>query len=371
MFNGIFSNKRILVTGHTGFKGSWLTFWLDQLGAEVFGVSAGIPTKPSLIDLIGSQILPSDRSFMGRVENDEWLKEVVKSVQPDFIFHLAAQSLVKQSFADPLDTFKTNVIGSASTLLAARCLDKEVTVVMVTSDKCYKNNEWVWGYRETDSLGGDDPYSASKACAEIMISSFMKSRPFFDSYSGNNLRIVTARAGNVIGGGDWADGRIVVDTIKSWARSEKVFLRSPASTRPWQHVLEPLSGYLSLAQMTSMDPLLDGESFNFGPSTLTNHTVLDVVQCLSNTWGLAADEAYQISKSDADYKEAGLLSLSCEKAKSLLGWHSVLTFEETINFTGTWYKNYYNKVSLAPELCKQDLNNFCTLADERGLPWCR
>ena len=255
----LFHNRTVLVTGHTGFKGSWLSAWLQHLGANVTGVALNPPSKPSHFEAAALEELVDDKQI--DIREQEALQSIVLDTQPDFVFHLAAQSLVRLSYVNPLETYQTNVFGTLNLLEALRSLEKPCVAVLITSDKCYDNVEWIWGYRETDRLGGLDPYSASKGATELMISSHVRSFFPFDS----SVRIGIGRAGNVVGGGDWADNRIVPDCMRAWSRGENVTLRNPRSTRPWQHVLEPLSGYLTLASALYENPQLHGEPFNFGP----------------------------------------------------------------------------------------------------------
>ena len=263
-----FKNKIAIVTGHTGFKGSWLAMWLESLGAKVVGVALAPPSKPSHFEV--AELAKSIEDHRLDIRDGDELKLLVSRTQPDFVFHLAAQPLVLQSYLDPVGTYQTNVLGTLNLLEALRSLKKKCTSVFITSDKCYKNVEWVWGYRETDTLGGQDPYSASKGAAELVIRSHVKL--FFPT--DGPVRIAVGRAGNVIGGGDWAQDRVVPDCVRSWAKEEPAKLRNPQSTRPWQHVLEPLSGYLNLAAELSQRSELHGEPFNFGPPAHQNHTVM-------------------------------------------------------------------------------------------------
>lgn len=261
----VFANTKVLVTGHTGFKGSWLSLWLTQLGAQVSGISLGVPTEPSHFAAAG--LVERIQDYRLDIRDGTALKSLVQDIQPDFVFHLAAQPLVRRSYADPVETWQTNAMGTINVLEALRGLKNPCVAVLITSDKCYDNVEWVWGYRETDALGGPDPYSASKGAAELAIRSYVRS--YFPK--DGPVRIGVGRAGNVIGGGDWADDRIVPDCVHAWSRGETVQLRNPLATRPWQHVLEPLSGYLNLAIALHLDAKWHGEPFNFGPPAQQNH----------------------------------------------------------------------------------------------------
>ncbi len=330
----IFKEKKVLITGHTGFKGSWLSIWLIHLGAKVVGVSNNEVSKPSNFSV--SEISSVIEDYRIDIRDANEIKTLVEKVQPDFVFHLAAQALVRPSYENPLETMTTNAIGTANVLDALRNLDKKVVAVMITSDKAYDNVEWVWGYRETDRLGGKDPYSASKGMAELAIRCYVDS--FFDKPD-SNVRVGIARAGNVIGGGDWAVDRIVPDCMEAWANGETVNIRSPRATRPWQHVLEPLSGYLCLAEGLCMNDKLHGEAYNFGPSADQNYPVSKLIDEMSNHWNQIKWK--DVSNNKEHVHEAGLLKLNCDKALSDLEWRAALPFEETVKMTVDWYKEYY------------------------------
>jgi len=357
-----FLNKSVLVTGHTGFKGSWLTAWLKKLGANVVGISLDPPTVPS--HFAAMNLADGMVDLRIDIRSNTAIEKAISLAQPDFIFHLAAQSLVRRSYENPLDTWQTNVIGTLNILEALRKLDKPCSVVIVTSDKCYRNNEWVWGYRENDQLGGADPYSASKGAAELAIYSHIQS--YFPSAK-SPVRIASARAGNVIGGGDWASDRIIPDCIKAWSAGMKVELRNPNSTRPWQHVLEPLSGYLNLAIALVKHADLHGEAFNFGPSFLNNYTVLDLVRQMGIYWDKVQwDEA---PTSLQEKYESGLLKLNCDKAMLNLNWHTVMSFEETVCMTVEWYRSYYQKSNNSVSVTNSQIADYSDLAKQRGLFW--
>lgn len=328
-----YKNKSVLVTGHTGFKGSWLVRWLENLGAKVIGLSLDVPTNPSHYDILKSNLDCED--IRCDINDLKTLIEVFERYSPDIVFHLAAQPIVRISYGDPLNTLRTNSIGSVNILQAATQASKLPAILMITSDKCYRNKEWVFGYREIDELGGEDPYSASKACAEIMIKSFFK------SYKNSNgiLRLATARAGNVIGGGDWALSRIVPDCVRAWSENKNVSIHNPSSTRPWQHVLEPLGGYLWLMEILYKQNVdINGESFNFGPSYDQDLTVANLVGYLAKEWGNEA--SYSLSSNNM--KEAGLLKLNCDKAKAMLNWSPVFSTLDTMQMTAKWYKTFYS-----------------------------
>ena len=316
MFGDIYRGKKVLITGHTGFKGSWLSLWLAQLGAKVHGLSFGVPSEPSHFSAADIAFKINDHRI--DIRDGASLNNLVEKIQPDFVFHLAAQALVRPAYLNPTDTWQTNAMGTINVLESLRLLRESCVAVFITSDKCYDNVEWVWGYRETDAMGGQDPYSASKGAAELAIRSYVKS--YFPKAT-SKVRIASARAGNVIGGGDWAGDRIVPDCVKAWSASNTVELRNPHSTRPWQHVLEPLSGYLSLAVVLSQQPEIHGEPFNFGPLAQQNHSVLELVRQMALHW----DEVrwQDVSESGAGPYESGLLKLNCDKALHYLRWRAV------------------------------------------------
>lgn len=357
-----FDGKTVLVTGHTGFKGAWLTAWLKQLGAKVVGVALDPPTNPSHFD--AAQMGRSMTDLRIDVRNRAAVEEAVVSAQPDFLFHLAAQALVRRSYDDPMETWLTNVQGTLHVLEALRKLDKPCSAVIITSDKCYDNVEWVWGYRETDALGGPDPYSASKGAAELAIRSHVKS--FFPKAT-SKVRIASARAGNVIGGGDWATDRIVPDCVKAWSLDNMVELRNPHSTRPWQHVLEPLSGYLNLATAMSRQPELHGESFNFGPPAQQNHSVLELVKQMALHWDKVSWK--DVSQSAKGPYESGLLKLNCDKALHHLRWHAVMGFEDTVRMTAEWYRAFYQQPASIADTTDQQLADYTAIAKQQGLAW--
>ena len=324
-----FQGKKILITGHTGFKGFWLSMILKSLGADVTGVSLkkDKKSKSHFETLDGESLI---KTHYIDIRNLTELKKLIEKIKPHYIFHLAAQALVSESFKDPVNTFTTNTIGSINLLESLRKINFECNAIMITSDKVYENVEWVFGYRENDKLGGSDPYSASKACAELSIKSYFK------SYLNNsNINLSIARAGNVIGGGDWSQNRLVPDCIRSWTKNEVVKLRSPYSTRPWQHVFDPINGYLTLALKLNKDKSLSGESFNFGPDHLSDITVLKAVKKLSDKWGKNAN---YIIEDQNFMKEAKLLRLNCDKSHSLLNWKPMMDLDQCIDMTVEWYK---------------------------------
>ena len=357
-----FDGQTVLITGHTGFKGSWLTAWLKQLGAKVVGIALDPPTEPSHFG--AAQMADEMTDLRIDVCNQVALEEAVISTQPDFVFHLAAQPLVRRSYDNPVETWQTNVLGTLHVLEALRKLDKHCAAVIITSDKCYDNVEWVWGYRETDAMGGPDPYSASKGAAELAIRSHIKS---YFTKSTSKVRIASARAGNVIGGGDWAADRIVPDCVTAWSKDNLVELRNPHSTRPWQHVLEPLSGYLNLAIALSQRPELHGEPFNFGPQAQQNHSVLELVQQMALHWEKVRWR--DVSGSLAGPYESGLLKLNCDKSLHYLEWNAVMGFEDTVRMTAEWYRSYYQEPTKISVTTDAQIADYTAIANQQGLAW--
>ncbi len=366
MFNNIYAGKRIVVTGNTGFKGSWLTLWLELLGASVVGISKDIPSSPSLFDELGlsSRI---DHHFQD-INDALGVTRLLSDARPDFVFHLAAQPIVSEAYENPLETLQTNILGTANVLDAMRVFTHRCNAVIITSDKCYDNVEWPWGYREQDALGGKDPYSASKGAAELIAKTYFRS---WFAKPESKIRMATARAGNVIGGGDWAVDRVVPDCIRAWSKGESVTIRNPRSTRPWQHVLEPLSGYLRVGQLLAEAPEnVNGGAFNFGPNADQNETVLELLNAIGMSWKSGAGGQHQIAEGSPAFAEAGLLKLNCDKALAYLQWRPVLAFAETAAFTGAWYDKFYNGA-------RTDLNDFtigqikayAAAASGKGIPW--
>lgn len=340
------TRKRVLLTGHTGFKGAWLALWLKRLGADVIGISLAPTTTPNLFSL--SDISHTIESYFCDIRDAEKLNNLIQQCQPDVIFHLAAQALVRESYANPLATFSSNIMGTANILDSLRGCETTRVVVMVTTDKVYHNNEWAWPYRETDPLGGHDPYSASKAASEIVISSY---RDAFLKQQG--VAIGNVRAGNVIGGGDWSDNRLIPDIVKAWQSKKQLEVRRPDAIRPWQHVLEPLSAYIKLAEKLWSNPTLAG-SYNFGPNSHEAATVKTVVELVR--------QIISIGKVEYDHGnegpyEAGLLTLDISKAASKLNIRPRWDLEDAVKHTALWYQAYYEGSS-AKTLCEFDINAF-------------
>ena len=364
MYKNIYNNKKVLVTGHTGFKGSWLTCWLLKLGANVVGVSKDIPTTPSMFEVLRLDEKINDYRVDIRDLNE--IKKLLDKERPEFIFHLAAQPIVSVSYIDPIETISSNVLGTANVLEALKDLNFTCTAVIITSDKAYDNVEQVWGYNENDKMGGKDIYSGSKGAAELIIKSYYHS--FFKSKN-SNVRIAIGRAGNVIGGGDWAKDRIVVDCMLAWSKGKKVEIRSPQATRPWQHVLEPLSGYLDLGASLFENNELHGEAFNFGPRAEQNNTVKQLLEDLSTYWNFDnSTEAYKITDNIPFY-EAGLLKLNCDKALFHLKWQANLEYKDTIRFTSEWYYNFYSENDSIFKKTQSQIEEYEQIAKQKSLKW--
>jgi len=353
-----FKNKKVLITGHTGFKGSWLTMWLNILGARVAGISNSFPSSPNHYKLLNlnNKIVSKNLD----IRNLKILKKFIKKYQPDFVFHLAAQAIVKAAYENPIQTWSTNTIGTVNILESLRQLKKKCVAIIVTSDKCYENLEIKRGYHENDRLGGKDPYSASKASADIAIRSYISS---FFSHKNNNVVIATARAGNVIGGGDWSPNRLIPDCIRSWSKKKKVLIRSPNSTRPWQHVLEAIYGYITLAINLNKNKNLHGQAFNFGPAKNQNYKVISVIKLMKRYWQNVSWKLYK--NNNKIFKESSLLKLNSQKAKKNLKWRSVLTFKENISLVTNWYKNFYLNSKQAYKLTSDQIEIYQKILNKR------
>lgn len=330
------SSRKVLLTGHTGFKGGWLAHWLTQLGADVTGIGLPPENDPSLFEL--TDVASTVDSHFADITQTSLVADIVSACQPEVIFHLAAQPLVRRSYDEPIETYRTNVMGTANVLDAARKLACCRAIVNVTTDKCYQNNEWVWGYREDDRLGGYDPYSNSKACSELVTAAYRQS--YFDpaNYDQHRCAVGSARAGNVVGGGDWSVDRLLPDIIRAFERGEPVDIRNPSATRPWQHVLEPLSGYILLAQRLGTGDGDYAEGWNFGPNEESNRDVGWIVETATRLWGNGATSNVA-PEVDAPH-EATFLHLDCSKAKSRLGWKPVWNIEETLQRVIDWHQQY-------------------------------
>jgi len=354
MFNNIYKNKKVLVTGHTGFKGSWLVNWLSELGANVIGVSDIVNTQPSHFSLLESKI---EKSILVDIRNYREIVKIIESYKPEIVFHLAAQALVKSSYHDPILTYETNVIGTLNLLQSCRN-NKVKAFLNITTDKVYENKEWIYPYRENDELGGYDMYSSSKACSEILTQSFRRS---FLKEEGSML-LASVRAGNVIGGGDWADNRIIPDIVRAASTGNITEIRSPLAIRPWQHVLEPLSGYLVVGENLLNGNSKHATSFNFGPNKELVLTVKELIEECGNCW----DKIRYELKENNDFHEANILKLDCTKSNSKLGWKPVWNAETTIHKTIGWYKAYYEEGEL---LTNKDLAAYTSDAKRMKLNW--
>lgn len=324
-------NRKVLLTGHTGFKGGWLSLWLQHLGADVVGYSLAPPTQPNLFEK--AKVADGMHSVLGDIRDSDSLLTLLSDEKPEIVFHLAAQPLVRESYEDPRYTYETNVIGSLNVLEAVRQNDSVRAVVMVSTDKCYENKEWVWGYRETDPMGGHDPYSSSKACAELLVASYRASYFNAKNYLQHKTAIATARAGNVIGGGDWAMDRLFPDIIKAANQNRPIDLRFPNAIRPWQHVLEPLSGYIKLAECLVSDGMQFADGWNFGPGPESSKTVKWITEHLVDALGSSTKVT---TNSNNQPHEASNLTLECSKAANLLNWHPRWDLETALDKVVTW-----------------------------------
>ncbi len=357
LFRNAYHRRKVLVTGHTGFKGSWLSFWLLQMGANVCGYSLSPETRPDHFSLLDMKV----DTHTADIRDAPKLAVCFQSFEPEIVFHLAAQSLVRRSYREPLDTFGVNVMGTANLLEACRVTKSVRAVVIVTSDKCYRNNEWEWGYREIDPMGGHDPYSASKGCAELVTAAFRDS--FFSTETGHPVLIATARAGNVIGGGDWAEDRLIPDVARAFRKKEVMKIRNPQGLRPWQHVLEPLSGYLMLGRYLLEGKRAFADAWNFGPAEDDTLPVMTLLERLKTHWPgleLVVDE-----QQDQPY-EAGLLRLDSSKARQKLEWRPVWDCDQALEKTASWYHAFYNHGTI---LTGADLAAYIKAARSRGLTW--
>ena len=391
MFKNIYKNKKVLITGHTGFKGSWLAIWLKELGAAVIGYSLEPPSEPNNFE--ATKLQDKITHIHGDIRDLDRMLESFKKYQPEFVFHLAAQPLVRLSYDEPKLTFDTNVGGTVNVFEAVRKTPSVKVLVNITSDKCYENKEWVWGYRENDPMGGFDPYSASKGCAELVFSAYLKS--FFSQKNSGDMipnsspptphfsiiGAASARAGNVIGGGDWGADRLVPDCIRALSCGQKIGIRSPYAVRPWQHVLEPLGGYLQLGAALWQDPQKYSGAWNFGPDDSSHLTVAAMADRLIKYWGSGTWEdifnptnsmnSINTTNPTRAPHEAKLLKLNCDKAHAELNWHSILTIDECLQMTAEWYKIFYAGSSHKSiyKFCTQQIAEYVERARKRNLIW--
>ena len=341
--------KRVFLTGHTGFKGSWMSLWLQKLGAEVTGYSLGLPTDTSMFDV--ADVAKGMASILGDIRDLSTLKQAIQSARPDIVIHMAAQSLVRMSYSSPIETYSTNVMGTANVLESIRYTPEVKAAVVVTTDKCYENKEWVWGYRENEPMGGYDPYSSSKGCAELVSAAYRSS--FFNKkdYKKHGVSVATVRAGNVIGGGDWARDRLIPDILKAFERKKLASLRNPKSTRPWQHVLEPIRGYLMLAEKLYTDGQSYAEGWNFGPIDSDAKAASWIADQLSIFWGGGAN--WVSSSIDQQEHEANYLKLDSSKANSKLGWRQSTELKGTLRDIVRWHRAFIDRADMRDETLSQ------------------
>tara|TARA_B100000579_G_scaffold424358_1_gene428679 strand:- start:41 stop:1120 length:1080 start_codon:yes stop_codon:yes gene_type:complete len=356
LFGGVYNSRRVLVTGHTGFKGSWLCKWLEFLGAETAGYSLAPITNPNHFELSNLKV----KSYIHDIRDYDLLRKVMGDFKPEFVFHLAAQPSVLESYNNPLDTYSTNVMGCANVLEATRHTDTVKSVVVVTTDKVYRNHEWNYGYRENDELGGHDPYSASKASTELVAESYRKS---FSANDADAPLIASARAGNVIGGGDWTENRIIKDAVMAASKDKKLLIRNPNSSRPWQHVLEPLSGYLLLGQHLYQRNFDIVGSWNFGPALNSNLTVKELVRLMSEEWDKVVGDCHINSQAR---HEAQSLMIDSTKARSTLGWNPVWDIKKTVQYTMEWYRTYFEENFVITD---KQIKKYLTEAKENKSIW--
>ena len=343
LFNNIYKNKKVLVTGHTGFKGSWLVKWLQMLGADVIGLSLDIVSIPTHYEILNLNI----KSITGDIRNKDIVAKIIEENKPEIVFHLAAQSLVKQSYIDPIGTLETNIIGTANVFEACRKSNIVKAIINITSDKCYENKEWEWAYRENEQMGGHDPYSVSKGASELITNSYRNSFFNLDDYGKeHNILLASLRAGNVIGGGDWAENRLVPDIMKSASKKQTVIIRSPNSVRPWQHVLEPLSAYLLIGQKLIEGNKEFAQAWNVGSINNNFTTVKELLDKLQNEW---MDVKYEIQNDNKNVHEANLLKLDCSKINHRLKWKNIWDIEQTVKITTEWYKEFYQRNNIETE----------------------
>ena len=357
LFSDRYLKRRVLVTGHTGFKGSWLCLWLDGLGAEVAGYANGRPTDPCHLDLLRMNV----NEYEGDVRDFEALRDCFHRFRPEMVFHLAAQPIVRRSFEDPLETYSTNVMGTVNVLEACREQDSVAAAVIVTSDKCYRNYEGSCSYGEADPLGGDDPYSCSKGCAELVTASYRKA--FFERHASRQIMIATARAGNVLGGGDWGEDRLVPDIVKALVAGRPAILRNPAAIRPWQHVLDLIPGYLLLGQRLLEGKTRFADAWNFGPRTADRPWS---VEELATDIGNLLHTQICHEKKNEDLPETQILWLDTSKAREALPWKPLLTLAETTRLTAEWYAHYYQRNDI---LSRRQLEDYIRLGLERQADW--
>ncbi len=354
MFDKMFwQDRRVFITGHTGFKGSWLCLWLTSLGARVSGYALEAPTEPSLFELAHVDKLVT--STIADVRDGEALRVALHAATPEIVIHMAAQPLIRESYRSPVETYAVNVMGTVNLLEAIRSCDSVRAVVNVTTDKCYENQEWHWGYRENEPMGGYDPYSSSKACSELVTAAYRNSFFNQEDFESHGVALASARAGNVIGGGDWADDRLICDCVRALLAKEKITIRNPNAIRPWQHVLEPLSGYMLLAQKLHEEGTSFAQGWNFGPNDEDAKPVEWIVQRLCERWG--DESAYLLDQGDHPH-EATYLKLDCSKVKAQLGWQPRWNLTQALDSIVEWTKGYRNGVEIK-SLCLKQIAAYC------------
>jgi len=355
------AGKRVFLTGHTGFKGSWLSLWLQTLGAELTGYALAPPTNPSLFDI--ARVADGMRTIIGDIRDLELIKKAMLETKPEMVIHLAAQPLVRYSYENPVATYATNVMGTVHLLEAVRSVNSVKAVVIVTTDKCYENREWVWGYRENEAMGGYDPYSNSKGCAELVTAAYRSS--FFNpaDYTTHGVALASARAGNVIGGGDWAQDRLIPDIISAFTQNKSVLIHNPTAIRPWQHVLEPLRGYLMLAEKLYTDGVAFAEGWNFGPNDSDAKNVEWIVNDLASQLG---NGATWVVDQSINPHEAHYLKLDISKAKGQLGWYPALSLSEALRMIVDWYIAY-NKQSDMREVVLKQIATYAKLITKESI----
>lgn len=369
MFQNAYKGKKVLITGHTGFKGSWLAVWLRDLGAEVIGYSLAPPREPN--NFSACRLKDKTIHIEGDIRDLEKLKHVFSEYEPEFVFHLAAQALVRASYKTPKLFFDTNIGGTVNVLEAVRTTASVKVLINVTSDKCYENREWTWGYRENDPLGGYDPYSASKAGAEVVFSAYLKSY-FGKDAGGKEIGAASVRAGNVIGGGDWGTDRLIPDCIRALSNRSIIEIRNPNAVRPWQHVLEPLGGYLWLGAMLNRSPASFSGVWNFGPSGRDHLTAGQIADTLIGLWGSGGwKDISAINETGAPH-EAHILKLCCDKALAELSWHGVLSIKDCLKYLVEWYKLFYENGQDTDmyDICSSQIARYRDRAKNQELPWC-
>lgn len=360
MFSNVYKDSKVLITGHTGFKGSWLALWLLNLGAKVMGYSSDVPTNPNHHEILDLDV----KTIRGDIRNLEKLQKTVETFQPDIVFHMAAQSLVRKSYRNPVETFETNVIGTVNIFQACRKTDSVRAIVNITSDKCYKNKEWVWGYRENDPIAGHDPYSASKGCCELVTDSYRMSFFPVDEYQKNHQTLVSSvRSGNVIGGGDWGQDRLVPDIMRAANENKTAIIRNPQAIRPWQHVLEPLAGYLLLGQRLLESQKKFSGAWNFGPDHSQHIQVVDIVKEMQKHW---ENIDFQVADDRRKLHETNCLKLDCSKAHTQLGWKPIWKTPATLAETTIWYREFYESGRV---LSREQLDKYTKDAGQNLLSW--